>query len=111
VSEDEKEAEDVIEVPIDGMLDLHTFRPQEMSDVVREYLEVAAERGLSEVRIVHGKGKGVLRNGVLALLDKLPQVVSYRSAGAGRGDWGATIVTLGTSRDGGNENTDDDRDD
>ena len=90
--------DEVVEIPIDGMLDLHTFVPAEMSDVVREYLTAAAEQGLGEVRIVHGKGKGVLRHGVQALLDTLPIVTSYRVAGAGRGDWGATIVTLAATK-------------
>jgi dsDNA-specific endonuclease/ATPase MutS2 len=90
--------DDVVEIPIDGTLDLHTFAPAEMSDLVREYLTAAAEQGLGEVRIVHGKGKGVLRHGVQTLLDTLPIVKSYRVAGAGRGDWGATIVTLAATR-------------
>ncbi len=86
--------EAIVEIPIDGTLDLHTFHPNEMSSVVREYLIAAAAQGLTEVRIVHGKGKGVLRHGVQRLLEQLPLVASFRSGGDQRGQWGATIVTL-----------------
>jgi dsDNA-specific endonuclease/ATPase MutS2 len=98
-SEGRRDEEAPVEIPIDGTLDLHTFRPGEMSEVVREYLRAAAEEGLDEVRIVHGKGKGVLRHGVIKLLEQLPIVESFRSGGAGRGEWGATIVTLKATRD------------
>jgi len=81
-------------IPIDGTLDLHTFRPEEIGDLVREYLREARLAGLSEVRIVHGKGSGALRRGVLALLQRLTEVQHYRDGGTGRGEWGATIVTL-----------------
>jgi len=94
VSRHEDDRDDVVEIPINGTLDLHTFTPGEMSDVVREYLRAAACAGIHEVRIVHGKGTGALRNGVHRLLDKLSLVASYRAGGVGRGEWGATIVTL-----------------
>lgn len=88
-----------IVIPIDGTLDLHTFAPSEMSDVVREYLRAAVEEGLTEVRIVHGKGTGTLKRGVRTLLDKLDCVASYSEGGPGRGDWGATLVTLRKTED------------
>lgn len=83
-------------VPIDGELDLHTFRPGEVSEVVRAYIEACLEEGIDEVRIVHGKGRGALRRGVVALLEKLPEVASYGPAPPERGGWGATLVQLRT---------------
>ncbi len=85
---------DPIEVPIDGTLDLHQFAPGDMKTVVIEYLRACRERGMLEVRIVHGKGTGTLRRGVLALLDRLPEVSDYRQGGPGGGEWGAVIVRL-----------------
>ncbi|MCA9688991.1 MAG: Smr/MutS family protein [Myxococcales bacterium] len=79
---------------IDGELDLHNFSPKEVAPLVREYIEVCRERGIRDLRIVHGKGKGVLRRTVHALLDKHEAVESYRLGGQGEGSWGATIVRL-----------------
>ncbi|RMF24028.1 MAG: DNA mismatch repair protein MutS, partial [Deltaproteobacteria bacterium] len=62
--------------------------------VVTEYLRACREQGILEVRIVHGKGTGTLRRGVLALLDRLPEVAGYRQGGPGGGEWGAVIVRL-----------------
>jgi dsDNA-specific endonuclease/ATPase MutS2 len=91
---DRSAARAAIRIPIDGTLDLHSFRPDEVGDLIREYLREARAAGLSEVRIVHGKGSGALRRGVVSLLDRLPEVRAYRDAGSGRGDWGATLVSL-----------------
>ncbi len=86
--------DDPVELPIDGVLDLHTFHPREVKDLVPEYLRACRERGILEVRIVHGKGTGALRRTVHAVLDRLPEVASYRLAGEGGGSWGATLVVL-----------------
>lgn len=83
-----------VEVPIDGALDLHTFHPREVKELVPEYLRECRERGILEVRIIHGKGTGTLRRVVHAVLDHLPEVESYRLAGSDRGSWGATLVIL-----------------
>jgi DNA-nicking Smr family endonuclease len=83
-----------VELPIDGTLDLHAFHPRDVKDLVPEYLRACRERGILEVRIVHGKGIGALRETVHAVLDRLPEVESYRLAGEGRGSWGATLVVL-----------------
>jgi len=83
-----------VEVPVDGTLDLHTFNPREVKDLVPEYLNACREKGIFQVRIIHGKGTGTLRTTVHAILKKLSYVVSYRLADEGAGSWGATIVSL-----------------
>ncbi len=82
-----------IELPIDGTLDLHTFQPKEVKSVVQEYLAVCRERGIRQVRIIHGKGIGALRETVHATLKKMPEVESFHLA-ADASSWGATIVHL-----------------
>jgi len=81
-------------------LDLHTFRARDVPDLVPDYLEAAAARGLREVRIVHGKGTGVLRTTVHAILQRHPLVESFRLADERRGGWGATLVVLRARQDG-----------
>ena len=77
-----------VELPIDGVLDLHTFHPREIKELIPEYLAACRERGILEVRIVHGKGTGALRETVHALLRKLPEVAFFRLAGGeGGGPW------------------------
>jgi DNA-nicking Smr family endonuclease len=83
-----------VEIPIDGELDLHTFRPAELRDLVPEYLDACRGKGILHVRIVHGKGTGSLRRSVHAILSRLPHVASYRLAGETEGGWGATWVEL-----------------
>jgi DNA-nicking Smr family endonuclease len=83
-----------VELPIDGTLDLHTFRPQEVKDLIPDYLAACRERGILHVRIVHGKGTGALRKTVHAILGRLPEVASFRLAGEDGGSWGATLVIL-----------------
>jgi dsDNA-specific endonuclease/ATPase MutS2 len=83
-----------VEYPIDGTLDLHTFHPRDVKNLVPEYLHACREKGILQVRIVHGKGTGALRRTVHAVLEKLPEVASYQLGGDAGGGWGATIVVL-----------------
>lgn len=83
-----------VPLPIDGVLDLHSFRPQDVKDVVLAYLEACHEQGVLEVRVIHGKGIGQLRQTVHALLARHPDVKSYSLAGEAWGGSGATIVHL-----------------
>ena len=83
-----------VELPIDGVLDLHTFRPADVKDLVPTYLEECRRRGIHQVRIIHGKGIGALRETVHALLRRTPGVVSFGLAPANAGGWGATCVQL-----------------
>ena len=82
-----------IELPIDGILDLHLFSPKELGDLIPDYIEACLEKEILSIRIIHGKGKGVLRRTVHSLLDRNPYVTSYRMADD-RSSWGATLVEL-----------------
>ena len=80
------------EVPIDGVLDLHAFAPRDIKSVVEEYVQAAAEVGLAEVRLIHGRGIGVQRSIVHTVLKQHPAVESYRDAPESH--LGATVATL-----------------
>lgn len=86
--------DDPIEIPITDTLDLHPFRPDEIRDVVTEYLIEARGRGFGQVRLIHGRGIGVQRNNVQSLLRKLDFVEDFHDADPSGGGWGATVVIL-----------------
>jgi dsDNA-specific endonuclease/ATPase MutS2 len=76
------------------MLDLHAFHPKDVKDLVPDYIAECRKQNILQVRIIHGKGTGALRETVHALLDRMPEVVSYKLADEQAGGWGATIVHL-----------------
>ncbi len=83
-----------VQIPIDGTLDLHTFDPRDVKELLPEYLAECRKRGILLVRVVHGKGTGALRETVHAILRRLPEVASFRLADEFSGSWGATLVEL-----------------
>jgi DNA-nicking Smr family endonuclease len=90
--------DDPVVLPVEDSIDLHPFRPKEIPSVVEEYLEQCQQAGFRDVRLIHGKGKGVQRDVVRSLLQKHPAVESFHDAPLEGGSWGATIVVL-TKRD------------
>ena len=88
------ESNEPVQLPIEPELDLHTFRPRDVKELIPAYLTACREKGILEIRIVHGKGIGNLRRTVHAILAKLPEVESYSLATEHYGGWGATIVHL-----------------
>jgi dsDNA-specific endonuclease/ATPase MutS2 len=83
-----------LRIPVTDVFDLHTVRPQEVKEVVEAYLEEANRLGLKALRIIHGRGIGVQREIVRAVLAHTPFVLSFQDAPAEAGGWGATVVTL-----------------
>ncbi len=90
----EDKPDNVVVVEIEDSIDLHTFQPRDIPSVVESYLEAASGKGFAEVRIIHGRGKGVQRARVQQVLSTSPLVASFSDASAARGGWGATVVRL-----------------
>ena len=86
--------DDPVEMPIDGTLDLHTFSPKDIKQLVPDYIEACLEKDITRLRIIHGKGTGTLRHIVHSILDEHPAVASYRHESGSGGSWGATVVDL-----------------
>jgi len=86
--------DDPVAIPIEDWIDLHTFLPREIPSLLEEYLTECRKKGFREVRIIHGKGKGVQRNIVHSFLEKSPLVESFEPAPQEAGSWGATLVYL-----------------
>jgi DNA-nicking Smr family endonuclease len=82
-----------VPIPIDGILDLHLFSPKDAASVVEEYLQECIRNGIYELRIIHGKGKGVLRRTVHRVLEEHPRVSGF-GIDPGASGWGATLVQL-----------------
>ena len=87
-----------IDYPIDGTLDLHTFSPKDVKQLVPDYIEACLEKGIYQIRIIHGKGTGALRETVRSILKKHPAVADFRHEGGSGGGWGATVVDLKRNR-------------
>jgi len=82
---------ETVEFPIDGILDLHTFSPKDVKDLVVTYIDECLKLGITDIEIIHGKGKGVLREIVHSILDRHQNVISYSFGKT----WGSTLVKLG----------------
>jgi len=83
-----------VKIPIEDFIDLHTFRPEEVSGLLSEYFSECRKKEIFTVRVIHGKGRGILKKGVLEILKKSPFVESFKDAPMQAGSWGATIVEL-----------------
>lgn len=81
------------EIPIDGTLDLHTFKPEDLGSLIPDYIQECLNKDIYEIRIIHGKGTGNLRRSVHALLERNPHVKDFSLAND-RSGWGATTATL-----------------
>ncbi len=97
-ADSEEARRSAVEIPIDGVLDLHPFRPGEVAEVVAAYLDECVARGIADVRLIHGKGTGVQREIVHGALRRHPAVAGFRAGGAGEGGWGATVVRLNVAK-------------
>lgn len=85
---------DPIRLEIEESIDLHRFHPSEIVAIVDAYLAAALDLGFREVRLIHGRGRGVQRARIRALLERDVRVVAFTDAPSGRGGWGATIAWL-----------------
>lgn len=94
MSDDAADDEPPAELPLDGVLDLHTFAPREVADLIPEWIDACRALGIYDLRIVHGKGTGALRCTVHTILARRSDVLSFCLAPAERGGWGATLVSL-----------------
>ncbi|MBC2607006.1 Smr/MutS family protein [Pelagicoccus albus] len=83
-----------VEFPISDELDLHTFRPGEVKELLPDYFELCREKGIFKVRVIHGKGTGALRELVHAQLKKNDSVIRFELGDQTSGGWGATLVWL-----------------
>lgn len=83
-----------IKLPIDDVLDLHTFHPREIPDLLEDYFSECLARGITSVRLIHGKGSGTLKKRVLSLLRNNLLVANFKDAPPEAGGWGATVVEL-----------------
>ena len=92
--DDRPSGDEPVRLPIESVLDLHSFLPHEVESVVEEYLLEAHRAGFEEIRIIHGRGVGVQREIVRAVLARMSFVVSFRDAPPQSGGWGATIALL-----------------
>jgi DNA-nicking Smr family endonuclease len=85
---------DPIRIPIEDVLDLHTFRPRDIADLLDEYFAECIKAGIPSVRVIHGKGKGIQKKQVHKILKKHPFVQNFSDAPPEAGGWGATLVQL-----------------
>ena len=91
---EEDEIQEVVELPLEDVLDLHPFAPDDIKYLVSDYLDAAYEAGFPEVRIIHGKGIGVQREIVRSIASRHPHVAGIVTAPEMSGSWGASIITF-----------------
>jgi len=84
----------VVKLAIEDVLDLHTFRPKDIPDLLENYFTECIRAGIFSVRIIHGKGKGIQKKRVQGILEKNSMVRTYKEAPPEAGGWGATLVEL-----------------
>ncbi|BHH83130.1 Smr/MutS family protein [Desulforhopalus sp. 52FAK] len=92
--DNDEDYSDPVEIPIDGVLDLHSFSPKDLKYLIPDYIEECLKRNIFELRIIHGKGKGNIRRSVHALLQRNAHVSHFSLGDISSGSWGATIVRL-----------------
>lgn len=81
-------------VVVTDLLDLHGFYPEQVPEIIFEFIHNAESLGLRSLRIIHGKGKSKLKWAVLRELERYPQIASFCDAPPEFGGWGATVVYL-----------------
>ena len=94
MAEESEISPEPVRIPITGELDLHTFQPRETARVLDAFIEACLEKGIAEMRVIHGKGTGTLRETVHAHLRRHPCVASFRLGDETSGGWGATLARL-----------------
>ena len=88
------EIDEIFELPVNGVIDLHTFKPGDCASLVPEYLCACRKKNILQVRIIHGKGRGMLLQTVHRIIERLPEILHFYQAAEDAGGWGATIVIL-----------------
>ena len=91
---DQENSEEPIEFQISDELDLHTFRPGDLGELIPDYIGLCLQRDIFRIRIIHGKGIGTLRETVHALLRRDSRVLRFELACQEDGGWGVTIAWL-----------------
>jgi DNA-nicking Smr family endonuclease len=89
----------VVKLNIEDVLDLHTFRPKDIPDLLEDYFTECLKAGIYSIRIIHGKGKGIQKRRVRELLEKNSMVTTFKEAPPEAGGWGATLVELSRNLD------------
>jgi len=88
-----------VKLAIEDVLDLHTFRPKDIPDLLKDYFSECLKAGIYSVRIIHGKGKGIQKRRVQKLLERNAMVTAFIDAPPEAGGWGATLVELNSNLD------------
>ena len=94
MNDESEQPDEIVPMPITGELDLHSFRPKDLGDLIPDYIEACREKEIHKIRIVTGKGIGNVRRSVEAILSRHPDVINFTQASESMGSWGALIVTI-----------------